>query len=370
MIENIADQGAIASYLGKSTGAGSLSIWTHHLRQIDFLDYHSRYYAGPAVKLGAGVQGMEAYAAADKKGMVIVGGECATVGAVGGYTQGGGHSALSSKFGLGADQTLEWEVVDGQGRLLKASRTENPDLYWALGGGGGGTYGVVYSLTVKVHRDFPVTGVVLNFTSDGVSSDTFFSAIGHYHEILPTWTAAGAMAIAQVSNTSFVLTPVTLPNISVMEATSLVKPFTDQLSRLGIVYDMNITAFPTYLQHYNTLIEPNPTQLVENGQYGGGFIPLSVIQDSNDNLTAAIRKITGDGVGFVGIALNVSSAVVGDVYNSVHPSWRNAALSVILATYIPSAISSLRSPRLLISTIPSILIWFVAHGPMARIFRR
>ena len=280
---------------------------------------------------------MDAYAAADRKGMVVVGGECATVGLVGGYIQGGGHSALSSKFGLGADQALEWEVVDGQGRLMKASRTENPDLYWALSGGGGGTYGVVYSLPVKVHRDFPVTGVVLNFTSNGVSSDTFFSAIGHYHRILPTWTAAGAMAIAQISNTTFVLTPITFPNTSVTEVTSLVKPFTDQLSQLGIVYDMNITAFPTYLQHYNTLIEPNPTQLVENGQYGGGFIPLSVIQDNNDNLTAAVRKITEDGVAFVGIALNVSSAVVGDVYNSVHPSWRTAALSVILVTYVSFA---------------------------------
>ena len=46
------------------------------------------------MKMGAGVQGFEAYAAADKAGLAVVGGECPTVGLAGGYTQGGGHSAL------------------------------------------------------------------------------------------------------------------------------------------------------------------------------------------------------------------------------------------------------------------------------------
>jgi FAD/FMN-containing dehydrogenase len=82
--------------------------------------------------MGAGVQGYEAMAAAATQGLVGVGGECSTVGVAGGYTQGGGHSALSTSFGLGADQTLEWEVVTASGKLVTASRTENEDLYWAL----------------------------------------------------------------------------------------------------------------------------------------------------------------------------------------------------------------------------------------------
>lgn len=53
--------------------------------------------------MGAGVQGFEAYEAAHAKELAVVGGECPTVGIAGGYTQGGGHSALASKFGLAAD---------------------------------------------------------------------------------------------------------------------------------------------------------------------------------------------------------------------------------------------------------------------------
>lgn len=265
---------------------------------------------------------------------MVVGGECATVGPAGGFTQGGGHSALSSRFGLGADQVLEWEVVDGMGRLLTASPTQNPDLYWALSGGGGGTYGVVYAMTVKAFPDFPVTGVVLQFKNKNPSSHRFFEAIGHYHRHLPTYTAAGGMAIAQITNSSFLLTPLTLPAHTAVEAKKLLAPFLQDLHKLDISYTLNITESPSYFQHYMKLIEPNPTQLVQNAQYGGRLLPLDLIQHNNSQLTDAVEKITADGVTFVGIGLNVSSSVTGNIWNSVLPAWRTAAMTVILTTYV------------------------------------
>lgn len=90
---------------------------------------------------------MEAAAAVGK---VVVGGECPTVGIAGGYTQGGGHSALSTNFGLAADQTLCFDVVTAAGELVTASREENEDLYWALSGGGAGNYGIVVSMVSEL----------------------------------------------------------------------------------------------------------------------------------------------------------------------------------------------------------------------------
>ncbi|KAI9928674.1 hypothetical protein ASPWEDRAFT_36444 [Aspergillus wentii DTO 134E9] len=322
-------------YMGKSSGAGGLSIWTHHLKNITIHDYSSAKYTGPAVTIGAGVQGAEVYAAVHKENMVMVGGECATVGPAGGYAQGGGHSALSSRYGLAADQILEWEVIDGKGRQLRASPTENADLYWALTGGGGGTYGVVTSMTAKIFPEFPVAGVVLEFESDPNNLDPFYEAVEYYHSLVPVLTAAGGMAIARVQSSSFLLTPLTLPDTTLDKALELITPFTDKLDSLNISYAMNLTHSPSYLDHYNTLIEPNPTQLVDNGQYGGKLIPLSVIEQSNSDLTAAMRKITQDGVTFVSIGLNVSSAVAGQTNNSVLPTWRTAAMDVILSTSWP-----------------------------------
>lgn len=63
-------------FFGKSAGAGALSIWTHHLKQIEYLPhYRSPSYTGPAVKMGAGVQAEEIYAAAKRYGVTVVGGE-------------------------------------------------------------------------------------------------------------------------------------------------------------------------------------------------------------------------------------------------------------------------------------------------------
>ncbi|KAL9105197.1 MAG: hypothetical protein Q9187_008770, partial [Circinaria calcarea] len=172
-------------YIGKSTGAGALGIWTHNLKDIGFLDYNSQYYTGKAVKVGAGVQGIEAYEAAHKHGLVVVGGNCPTVDLAGGYTQGSGHGPLASKFGLAADQVLEWEVVTATGELLTASPLKNSDLYWALSGGGGGTYNVVLSMTSKAYPDLPTAAANLTFTNEGVSQNTFYDAVQTFISNLP-----------------------------------------------------------------------------------------------------------------------------------------------------------------------------------------
>jgi hypothetical protein len=104
------------SYLGKSTGKGGLSLWMHNLKVISFSNSTSDAYSGPAVKMGAGVQAFEAYAAADKVGLNVMGGQCPTVGIVGGYTQGGGHSYVHHKHNL----TMHCDTYDLQTSKLKA----------------------------------------------------------------------------------------------------------------------------------------------------------------------------------------------------------------------------------------------------------
>lgn len=180
-------------YLGRSTGAGSLSVWTHHLKDIEFLDWSDGDYTGKAVRVGAGVQGFEVLAAARDEGLVVLTGECPSVGIAGGYTQGGGHSALSTSFGLSADNALEWEAVTADGRAVKASPSENPDLYWALSGGGGGNYAVVLSMTVKAHPDAVVGGASLTFSS--ADETILYGAIEVFHAVLPAIICAGSMLI-------------------------------------------------------------------------------------------------------------------------------------------------------------------------------
>lgn len=128
-------------------------------------------------------------------------GECPTVGIAGGYTQGGGHSALATNFGLSADNTLEFEVVTADGQFLTASPGENPDLYWALSGGGAGNYAVVLSMTVKAHPDAYVGGAKLSFSADGISNATFDQAVHAFHSGASALVAASSMILFSVKLT-------------------------------------------------------------------------------------------------------------------------------------------------------------------------
>lgn len=138
----------------------------------------------------------EVLEAAYNKSLVVLTGECPTVGIAGGYTQGGGHSALATNFGLSADNTLQFEVVTADGQFLTASASENSDLYWALSGGGAGNYAVVLSMTVKAYPDAYIGGAKLSFTTDGISNDTFDQAVHAFHSSLSAIVEAGSTVIA------------------------------------------------------------------------------------------------------------------------------------------------------------------------------
>ncbi|KAJ5784237.1 FAD binding domain protein [Penicillium pulvis] len=318
-------------YNGKSTGAGALSVWTHHLKIIEIKNWKDEYYTGKAFKLGAGVQGIEAYEAAHEYGLRMVGGECPTVGLAGGYSQGGGHSSLSSKHGLGADQVLEWEVIDGNGRFLVANRTQNTDLYWALAGGGGGTYGVVWSMTSKAHLDSKVSGLNLTFTTDGISDETFFKAVELYNTYLPSIVDEGVMSLNFLTNGSFAISPMTGPGVPLEKLESLIRPVLIGFDKLGINYTYHGEEFGYYLEQFNA-----QTPVVEVGvaQYGSWLLPRSIVEDpkSRHELTKSVRTVLSYGATFTTVGIKVTEDVTGDVHNAVNPAWRSAIAHTLMST--------------------------------------
>ncbi|KAH8653558.1 hypothetical protein BX600DRAFT_385991 [Xylariales sp. PMI_506] len=312
-------------YLGRSTGAGSLSVWTHHLKDIEILDYKSADYTGKAVKVGAGVEGFDVLEATRDKGLVVVGGECPSVGLAGGYTQGGGHSVLSTKFGLAADNTLEWEVVLANGSFVTASRTENEDLYYALSGGGGSTYGVVTSMTVKAHPDAPIGAafmVILAGKEDN-ATDTFFEMIQAFHEELPAMIDAGAMVVYTFSASYFIMMPLTGYNMTKVEVEKITQPFLTRLKALGLFHINFYKESASYYDHYNTFFGPLPYGLIKIGgsQYGARLIPRDLV--AHPNITAAGRTIVEQDAVWVGVGTNVAP-FGSNLTNGVNPAWREA----------------------------------------------
>ncbi|KAA2264655.1 FAD-binding oxidoreductase [Solihabitans fulvus] len=100
---------------------------------------------GTAV-VGAGARLADVYAALAKAGRCLPAGSCPTVG-VAGLTLGGGIGVLARKFGLTCDRLTSAAVVTADGTARTASADSEPELFWALRGGGGGNLGVVTSFT-------------------------------------------------------------------------------------------------------------------------------------------------------------------------------------------------------------------------------
>lgn len=318
--------------LGRSTGKGALGIWTHHLKSIEFLNHTSANYYGPAAKFGAGVQSWEAYQAASAKGFRVVGGTCPTVGIAGGYSQGGGHSILSSIYGLGADNVLEWEVVTADGRHVVATPTKNRDLYWALSGGGPGTYAIVISMTVKAHTDGVVSAAQISFAPTNMTQDTYWMAITAFHANLPSWVDQGGMAAYTILNSFFFLQPLSFPDRTPDEVRTIIAPFISRLDALNITYALNVTSFPTFLDHFTNYFGPLPYGPYPSAQVQGSrLIPRSVVTTNNAALMSTLRDITATGVyEVVGVGVNVSRPP--PYANAVLPAWRDALILIIIVS--------------------------------------
>ena len=184
------------SYQGTSNAPDSLLVWTRRMNAVQLHDAFvpAGCAAAPvrAVSVGAGALWAHAYDAVTTRGAGYVqGGGCMTVG-VAGLVQSGGFGSFSKRFGLAAASLLEAEVVTADGTARVANACTHPDLFWALKGGGGGSFGVVTRLTLRVH-DLPETFGAVNFTVRARSSAAFRRLVGlvidHYAERLmnPHW---------------------------------------------------------------------------------------------------------------------------------------------------------------------------------------
>ncbi|KAK7441353.1 hypothetical protein VKT23_016600 [Stygiomarasmius scandens] len=334
-------------YMGRSTGIGGLSVWMHHLRDITYIpDFNSRSYQGPAFKAQAGVLGEEITAAAHEHGLVGVSGECPTVGMVGGYIQGGGHSALSSVFGMGADQTLSFEVVTPTGEFVNASMTENQDLYWALSGGGPGTYGVVWSVTVKAHTDAPSTVALIRFTSEGISQDDYWKAVTSYLEITSRITDFKAFGFATYSAADFFLTPLFAFNRTVEEVKEILHPFTNGLKDLKIQYMYTVNQFPTYADAFKSVPAFDVANTdIANFQIGSRILPASIFDNNASllELKKIVHNVADAGGAILDITVKPSLEAGGYPNNAVLPAWRNAlkSMGVILPLFNEQSLQSI-----------------------------
>ncbi|PCG88790.1 FAD-binding, type 2 [Penicillium occitanis (nom. inval.)] len=315
-------------FFGKSTGKGALSLWVHNLNSSTLIPQHNAsYYNGPAIRIGAGVEGSDAVAFAVTKG----------------YRVGGGHSLLSGKYGFGSDNVLEWEAITVSGEHITATPTnQHSDLYWALSGGGGGTYVIVMSITV---RAFPegddISLASLSITVENAGGvDAYWDAVSIYHVQLQPLVDQGFVAEYMITNDSLNLYGMIAPGHTAESLRSTMNPMLSALtsnvsSTLTVdAIELTITQRSTYHALYTATIGPLMVNNTFVPAVSGRFLPREVIENDSATWHASLRRATSIGNGYLASITTLNTRnkqrLAAVAPNSLQPNFETAFSSIII----------------------------------------
>ncbi|KAJ3579188.1 hypothetical protein NPX13_g1385 [Xylaria arbuscula] len=162
-------------FLGYSVLTDTLVIDVTHIDDVHISEDLATVRAGGGIRLGA------LYTALDLHNKTFPGGICPTVG-LSGYLGSGGFSLQMRELGLASDHVLSATVVTAEGEIVTASEDQNSELFWAIRGGGAGTYGIIVDWTLKT-IEFPRSAMLL-LTWNG--TDAHFPVAQRFLEWAPT----------------------------------------------------------------------------------------------------------------------------------------------------------------------------------------
>ncbi|KAF8527001.1 FAD-binding domain-containing protein [Hysterangium stoloniferum] len=319
-------------YLGRSTGKNSFLIWTRHLLNVTFHDSFTvgGVDQGSAVTAGSGVGLTTLYALTKEQGKIYVGGIAASVVPSGGYVQGAGHSALGPTFGLAADNVLQFEIVIANGTLLTVNSVSNPDLFWALRGGGAGSWGVIVSTTFRTFPTFNaayhMANIMVNNTDQVAQLTTF-----HAKHIFDWDTLHPGQYFFWIATPpTFSLSIVSIfPNTTISAATSALTPFLNGLTSLG--FNANITSGMFLINDIFGAATTDDGGTL--GILGSRLLPSSTYKNHATQIGQVTKQLFDDGVESVLVHLVAGGQVSknADIDSAVTPKWRTAKTHVVVS---------------------------------------
>ncbi|KAJ3464888.1 hypothetical protein MRS44_009674 [Fusarium solani] len=294
-----------------------------------------------AVTFGPARAGLPLNYAVGQSGLFSVSGAAATVALGGGWGQSGGYGPLTAQYGLGVDQWLEAQIVTPDGELRIANKVVNPDLFWAIRGGGGGTFGVIVQATWKVYPTVPMTGFnwYMNSTLEIANLEP-----GH----LPTTKAMEYLLgqLPDLKEKGITLYVYTYPkalrgyaihpaaNAGVAKANAVWGPILEKMQSFpGMTpFQTRPFEFANYREFFDTTYGPLEAQpTTPQDRRNRGVVPydsrlLAAEHLTSPNITSAFSSAT-DGYG---VLLCAPGPAAGDgSETSANPGWRRAVALIV-----------------------------------------
>ncbi|KAK5653442.1 hypothetical protein OQA88_8928 [Cercophora sp. LCS_1] len=330
-------------FIGRSTGFGSLVINTNSFQDIQWINSYSGpgNYVGGAVKIAAGVQGRTILTAGHARNppVVIVTGECPTVGIAGGFIQGGGHGPWTTLKGLSADNVLAFEAITASGQYVNANPQENPDLFHSLKGGGPASFAVITSMTVKTFPDVASAGAEFHLNSTHTfDMDLWWEGVRSFHKYSNHFVDNGLYVYFEMFTFTLRIRPFVAIGKTSTQLQAIVQPFLNELDTLGLTYEWTVKDFPTFFDLYNDLFEEEASG--NSALTGGWMFDHTDVATRNDDIIDAFKTVLS-----VPNRPDVFSFMIGHLFNpgygapvsnsATHPAWRNATDFVITAVVVP-----------------------------------
>jgi FAD/FMN-containing dehydrogenase len=344
--------------LGRSEGGASLLIWTRYLRNgVEFIEnYYSpctadcddSQWSGAAIHIDGGYTWSDVYPVAEANGKIVVGGGTPSVSSTGGWMQGGGHGPASRQFGLGADQVLSARVVLADGCIITASPCENQDIYFAIRGGGPGTYGVVLSTTIKAWPmvDVKVQSVAIAPLTSNNSA--LFDAITTLYSAYPdlndagyagygTWSTASPTPIFANFTTAYVHGFYTFNKT--MQETQ--EAFASTLKKLlpqngtSLFVSVSYSSFDDYWSFYNAVARVEPP-VGTTAALGSRLFSRASVQNDTAGLRNMLEVVSGEPEEFTSNNFELISGGqvfkdASDPFSGLNPVWRKSYFNHIVA---------------------------------------
>jgi hypothetical protein len=213
-----------------------------------------------AVTFGAGVSTQQLHNAVYPSRLLTIGAAHGSVSVAGGWGLTGGHGPLTrrshqflhanythfgtDKYGLGVDQFLEFKVVTADGELKVANSAVNQDLFWALRGGGGSTFGVVVEATVKAYPSERISAADFVITSNGSYSDGLWDAYAYFTSQMPSMIKQGVSGYFYIQPNSIRTLMIHPSEIAgTTKVAAFWKPHLDRMASFNTMNAANLTIF-------------------------------------------------------------------------------------------------------------------------------
>ena len=255
--------------------------------------------------------------------------------------------------GLGADQLLSAVVVLASGAIVTVSPCSHPALYFAIRGGGGGTYGVVIQTTIKAYPITHVSAIQLSIAPKSQEDmpafmDALASVYSYYPELsnrgfsgYGSWSISSPTPIVENYTGTYNVAGFTqiyaIFNTTASAARDLLSPLSTQLqakNNSGLYINTKNYSFDTYWQYWSTLSNIS-SPIGQSAALGSRLLDGPALTDNATALSSTLQTLAGTpeeytstNVVFVG---GGAIASLHDPYSGVNPAWRTAYVHNIVA---------------------------------------